>query len=67
MLKKASRNSRVVPNVPADDPVGTMDRFTQGLRRVLSVPKIQLPHEHQPKAPNESASAFSCNCSTPSA
>jgi hypothetical protein len=38
VLKKPNRNSDVV-DVPADNPVGTMDRFTQGLRRVLSAPK----------------------------
>ena len=39
MLKKATRKNDAVPDVPADDPVGTMDRFTQGLRKVLSAPK----------------------------
>lgn len=39
MLKKASRNSRAVVDVPADDPVGTMDRFTRGLRRIVSARK----------------------------
>ena len=38
MLKKASRKSDVV-DVPADDPQGTMDRFTAGLRRVLTAEK----------------------------
>jgi hypothetical protein len=38
VTKKPSRNSDVV-DVPADNPTGTMDRFTEGLRRVLSVPK----------------------------
>ena len=38
MLKKASRKNDVA-DVPADDPVGTMDRFTDGLRKVLSVKK----------------------------
>ena len=38
MLKKASRKSAVA-DVPADDPVGTMDRFAEGLRRVLAAPK----------------------------
>lgn len=27
------------PDVPADNPVGTMDRFTKGLKRVLAAPK----------------------------
>jgi hypothetical protein len=38
MLKKADRKNDVV-DVPADDPVGTMDRFTVGLKKVLAVPK----------------------------
>jgi hypothetical protein len=29
----------VTKDVQADDPVGTMNRFTDGLRRVLSAPK----------------------------
>jgi hypothetical protein len=41
VLKKASRNSREASDVTADDPVGTMDRFTHGLKRVLAAPKIQ--------------------------
>ena len=38
-MKKASRKSDVV-DVPADDPMGTMERFNEGLRRVLSVHKL---------------------------
>lgn len=38
MLKKASHKNDVV-NVAADNPVGTMDRFAMGLRRVLAAPK----------------------------
>ena len=38
MKKKAAHNSDVV-DVPADNPVGTMDRFAEGLRRVLAAPK----------------------------
>ena len=38
MLKKASRNNDAV-DVPADNPTGTLDRFTEGLRRVLAAPK----------------------------
>jgi hypothetical protein len=37
VLKKASRKSVEVPDVPADSPVGTMDRFTKGLKRLLSL------------------------------
>jgi hypothetical protein len=39
VLKKASRKSRAAVDVPADNPTGTMERFTDGLRRVLSAPK----------------------------
>jgi len=39
VLKKAPRKNVEVKDVPADDPVGTMDRFTDGLRQVLSSPK----------------------------
>jgi hypothetical protein len=42
VLKKAFRKNAEVPDVPADDPVGTMDRFTDGLRRVLATPKERL-------------------------
>jgi hypothetical protein len=38
VLKKHSRKNAVV-DVPADNPVGTMDRFTSGLRRVLAARK----------------------------
>jgi hypothetical protein len=36
VLKKPSRNKDAVKDVPADNPVGTMDRFTAGLKRILS-------------------------------
>jgi hypothetical protein len=49
VLKKASRKNAVVHDVPADDPVGTMDRFSDGLRRVLSVPKNDIPRRKRPK------------------
>ena len=40
MLKKRTRKDKEAPpDVPADDPVGTMDRFTVGLKKVLAVPK----------------------------
>jgi len=39
VLKKATRKSAEVVDVPADDPVGTMDRFKAGLRRVLAAEK----------------------------
>lgn len=44
-MKNDSRNSRVAADVPADDPVGTMDRFTEGLKRVLAAPKVVLRHK----------------------
>jgi hypothetical protein len=37
--KRPVPNSREAPNVTADDPAKSMDRFREGLRRVLSVPK----------------------------
>jgi hypothetical protein len=37
-----TKKQKQVVDVPADDPVGTMDRFTQGLRRVLAVPKTVI-------------------------
>jgi hypothetical protein len=40
VLRKPSRNSQEdARDVPADDPVGTMDRFAEGLRRVLAAEK----------------------------
>ena len=43
MLKKAShKNDADVRDVPADNPVGTMERFAQGLRRVLTTPKTAI-------------------------
>ena len=38
MLRKASPKNDAV-DVPADNPDGTMARFSDGLRRVLSAPK----------------------------
>ena len=42
MLKKPSHNSDAIKDVPADNPSGAMDRFTDGLRRVLTIPKREL-------------------------
>ena len=45
MLKKPNRKSteaRAV-DVPADDPVGTMERFRIGLKRVLQQTKTDKP------------------------
>jgi hypothetical protein len=40
VLKKPSRNKDAgVPDVRADDPEHAMQQFTDGLRRVLAVPK----------------------------
>ena len=50
MLKKLNRNSKeVVPDVPADNPVGTMDRFTDGLRRIISAKKARGPSQTKRK------------------
>jgi hypothetical protein len=38
-MRKASSSKPTVVDVPADNPVGTMERFTEGLKRILSVPK----------------------------
>lgn len=39
MLKKVSRKSAEANDVRADDPTHAMERFTDGLRRVLAKPK----------------------------
>jgi len=42
VLKKASPKNvaaRNAPDIPADDPKGTMERFNSGLRKVLSAPR----------------------------
>jgi hypothetical protein len=49
VLKKASRKNAEVRDLPADNPVGTMDRFTEGLRRVLSVHKRDKPTRKRSK------------------
>jgi hypothetical protein len=43
VLRKDSRNSSAddVSDVPADNPVGTLHRFNDGLRRVLAVPRVK--------------------------
>jgi hypothetical protein len=51
------KNNRVtdksVVDVPADNPEGTMERFQDGLRRVLTVRKVDVRREvaHRPVAP----------------
>jgi hypothetical protein len=42
MPTKPNRRVTTVVDVPADNPVGTMERFNDGLRRVLSAPKTPL-------------------------
>jgi hypothetical protein len=48
---KTDTNS--APDVPADNPEGTMERFQDGLRRVLTVRKVDVRREvaHRPVAP----------------
>jgi hypothetical protein len=36
VLKKPNRKNAEVVDVPADDPVGTMERFQRGLQKVLA-------------------------------
>jgi hypothetical protein len=47
VLKKRTRISRAVVDVPADEPVGTMDRFALGLKRVLAAPKALKRHKRR--------------------
>ena len=49
MLKKASRKNVEVPDVSADDPAHTMVHFTEGLRRVLSAPKVRSTPKRKKK------------------
>lgn len=46
MLKKASRN-RDAADIAVDDPSKAMQQFTEGLRRVLSRPKITKPRKRK--------------------
>jgi hypothetical protein len=50
---KPSKHAADAPDVPADNPEGTMDRFREGLRRVLTVRKVDVRREpaHRPAAP----------------
>jgi hypothetical protein len=48
-LKKPSRKNAAVPDVPADNPEGTMDRFRHGLRRVLSARKPRTRKNKKPR------------------
>jgi hypothetical protein len=51
VLKKASRKSDEADekDFPADDPTGTMDRFSRGLRAVLSVRKEAVEPQRKVK------------------
>jgi hypothetical protein len=51
VLRKRTRNFHEDdgPDVPADNPVGTMDRFMDGLRRVLSAPKTTAKSNPPPR------------------
>lgn len=50
MLKKATHNSNEdVPDVRADKPDGTMERFADGLRRVLSTKKLPRGERKHPR------------------
>ena len=49
--EKASRNEDAdAPDIPADNPHGTLQRFTDGLRRVLSSHKHRVTSRASPKA-----------------
>lgn len=43
MAKKLSTKNAEVVDVPADDPVGTMNRFAEGLRVALKAQKLRAP------------------------
>lgn len=45
--KKPSRKSRAVVDVPADNPEGTMDRFTDGLKRVVNAHPKRIRESRQ--------------------
>jgi len=47
VLKKVNRNSREddAVDVPADNPTGTMRRFTDGLKRVIHAKKPGTPRQ----------------------
>ena len=49
-MKKASSTEPTVVDVPADNPEGTMDRFRDGLRRVLTVRKVDVRREPMHRA-----------------
>lgn len=49
-MKKSDPDKTEPKDVPADNPEGTMKRFTEGLKRVLSAPKT--PHTPKKRAPS---------------
>jgi hypothetical protein len=52
VLKKASPQNLEAVDVPADNLEGTMDRFADGLRRVLTAPKLRnkpKPRQRMPR------------------
>jgi len=53
VLKKRSRKSPEVNDVPADNPVGTMERFNDGLKRVLAAGKRRTRHSNRRKQKRE--------------
>jgi hypothetical protein len=53
-MRKALSTDPTVVDVSADNPEGTMDRFRDGLRRVLAVRKADVRREvtHRTAAPS---------------
>ena len=51
--KPHTKETKSARDVPADNPEGTMDRFRDGLRRVLAVRKVDVRRDvtHRPAAP----------------
>ena len=53
VLKKPSDKNREAIDVPADNPKGTMDRFTSGLRQVIAARKPDNKnHSYTPRSVN---------------
>ena len=46
-MSKHTPAKRDVVDVPADNPEGTMERFTTGLKRVLSADKKAVNQQHR--------------------
>lgn len=47
MNRSPKRKHSDAVDVPADNPQGTLARFTDGLRRVLFAPKTRMVTRHQ--------------------